>query len=79
MAWNNDLKEINFKIQTCYYIDDIMNITGLDLNNILLDQKTCGDNLIYDVAYFTPYDAKPLRIIFEMQIDILKNTIKLNI
>ena len=37
MAWNNDLKEIDFKIQTYYYIDDLMNITGLDLNNILLD------------------------------------------
>ena len=48
----------------CYYFNGIINITDLDLDNILLDEKSCEDILIYDITYKTPYCAKPLHIGF---------------
>ena len=45
--------------------NDIININDLDLNNILRDEKSYENILIYDVAYKTSYSAKPLRIIFD--------------
>ena len=45
-------------------IGDIININDLDLNSILIDNKPCENILNYDITYKTPYDAKPLRIIF---------------
>ena len=48
-----ELKEINIKNRTCYYFDDIININGLDLDNILLDETTHQNTLTYDL------DAQP--------------------
>ena len=64
MDSNNELKEIGFKTRTCYYLDHIININDLELDNILSDKKPFGNFLIYDVAYKTPDGTKPLRIIF---------------
>ena len=47
----------------CQYFDDIININDLDLD-ILLDEKSNQNALIYDVAYKTSYKAKLLPIIF---------------
>ena len=63
-----ELKEINIKNHTCYYFDDIININGLDLDNILLDETTHQNTLTYDFGCKTPYGAKPLRIIFQLLI-----------
>ena len=65
MDSNKNLKEIDIKNRTYYYFDDILNIHDLDLDNISLDEKSYENFLIYDVAYKTPYSAKPLRIIFD--------------
>lgn len=43
--------------------DDLININYVDLNNILLDEKS--NNVFYDVAYQTTYDAKSSCITFD--------------
>ena len=62
---NNKLKEINIENCPCYYFDDIINIYDLDVDNILIDEKSYKSILNYDIAYKTRYIAKPLGIIFE--------------
>ena len=36
----DELKEIDIKILTCYYFDDIMRVIDIDFNNILLEKKS---------------------------------------
>ena len=48
-----------------YFFDGINNVNDLDLNNILLDEKSCEIFSIYDVAYKTRYGSKLLRIMFD--------------
>ena len=45
---NNKSKEIHIRNHTCYYFDDVINIYDLDLDNILLDEKSYENILIYD-------------------------------
>ena len=59
------VNEIDTNNQPCYYFDDIININDLDLENILIDEKSYKNVLIYDVAYKTSYGAKPLHTDFE--------------
>ena len=40
MENNNKLKEIDIKKCIFYYFDDIININGVDLVNILFDEKS---------------------------------------
>ena len=40
MDSNNELKEIDIKNRTCYYFDDIIKIEDLDLDKILIDEKS---------------------------------------
>ena len=40
MESKNELKEIDIKNCTCYYFDDIVKIENLDLDNILMDEKS---------------------------------------
>ena len=40
MESNNELNKIDIKNCTCYYFHDIININDLDLDNILLDEKS---------------------------------------
>ena len=35
----NNLKEINIKNCTCYYVDEIIKIEDFDFDDILLDEK----------------------------------------
>ena len=37
---NNKLKEIDIEIRTCYCFDDIISINDLDLDKILIDEKS---------------------------------------
>ena len=48
MESNNEFKEINTENRTCYYFDDMTNINDLDLEHILLDEKTYENILIYN-------------------------------
>ena len=64
VAINDELKKIDIKNHTCYYFDVINNINDVDLDNILVNEKSYGNYLIYDLACKTVYVAKPLGIIF---------------
>ena len=55
--------------RTCYYFDDIIKIEDLDLDNILTDEKSNGNILVYNISYKTLIDAKTLPIRFD-RIDI---------
>ena len=48
----------------CYCFDDIINGTGIDFGDILLDEKTYENFSVYDISYKTSADPKPLRIRF---------------
>ena len=45
-----NLKKIDIKNCTCYYFDDIIIIESFDFNNTLLDQKSYGNILIYEIC-----------------------------
>ena len=40
MDGNDELKEINIKNRTCYLFHDIIKFEDVDLNNILIDEKS---------------------------------------
>ena len=65
MGINNKLKEIDIKNRTCYYSDDIIKIEDFVLGNILIDEKSYENILVYDVLYKNLIGAKPLRIRFD--------------
>ena len=65
MNSNNKLEKSDVKNHAFCYFDDIINIIDLDLDNILLNEKSYENILIYDVVYKTPYGTKPLRVIFD--------------
>ena len=62
---NNVLKGNDIKNHTFNCFDDIIKVNDLDLDNILLDEKSYENILIYDVARKTRYDTKHFRVIFE--------------
>ena len=65
----NNLKEINVKNRTCYYLDYIINIIIISIiYNISMDKKSYENILVYDISYKTLTGPKPLRIRFD-QVD----------
>ena len=46
----------------CYYFDDITKIEDFDLDNILIDEKSNENVLVYSISYKSFIDSKPLRI-----------------
>ena len=46
METSNELKEFDIKNRSCYYFDHIININYLELDNVLVDKKSCN-NLLY--------------------------------
>ena len=62
---NNELKKVRIKNRTCYYFDDIIKLEDFDLDNILIDEKSQENILIYDISYKTLIGSKPLRIKFD--------------
>ena len=47
MVSNDKLKEVYIKNRTCYYFHDIIKIEDFDLDNILLDEKSYENILVY--------------------------------
>ena len=62
MESKDELKEVDIKNHTCYYFDDILRLRDFSYNNILLDEKSSENILIYDVSYKTSMGLKPLRV-----------------
>ena len=50
---NNELKKFRIKNCTCYYFDDVIKLEDFDFNNILIDEKSHENVLIYDISYKT--------------------------
>ena len=65
MESKDELKDIDIKNHACYYFDDIIGDYDINFNNILLDEKLCENNSIYDISYKTSTGPKPLRIRFD--------------
>ena len=53
---SNKVKDIDIKIQTYYFFNDIINIKNFDPNNIKTDEKY-KDILIYYIEYITVKDC----------------------
>ena len=59
---NHGLKEIDIKNRTCCCFDDIIKLEDFDLVNILIDEKSYKNILIYNISYKTLIGAKHLPI-----------------
>ena len=58
-------KEIDTENRTRYYFANIIKIENFDFDNILIDEKSYKNVLIYNILYKTLIGAKPLRIRFD--------------
>ena len=50
MESNYKLKEVDIKNGTCYCFDNIIKFGDLDLDNILIDEKSCENILVYNIS-----------------------------
>ena len=64
MESNNKLKEIDIKNRTRYYFDNIIKFEDFGLNNILIDEKSYKNILVYNISYTILINASLLRIRF---------------
>ena len=60
----NNFKKIILKNHTCCYFDDIIKTVDFDFD-ILLDEISYENILVYDILYKILVGAKPLRIRFD--------------
>ena len=51
MESNDKLKEIYIKNRMCYYFNDTIKIEDLDLDNILINEKSYKNILVYNILY----------------------------
>ena len=61
----NEFKKVCIKNRTCYCFNDIIKFKDIDFDNILIDEKSQENILIYDISYKTLIGPKPLRIRFD--------------
>ena len=67
---SNIVKDISIKIRTYYFLNGIINIKNVDLNNTKIDEKSYKNTLIYYIGYETIkkdlkiYSVNPLYLIF---------------
>ena len=67
---SNKVKDINIKIWTHYFFNDIINTESFDPNNIKIDKKSYKNILTYYIGYMTIkeyikiYSVNPLYLIF---------------
>ena len=59
MESNDKLKDIDIKNCTCYYFDDIIKIEYFYLDNILIDEKSYKNVLVYNISYKSLIDSQP--------------------
>ena len=57
-------KKVCIKNCMCYYFDSIIKLEDFDLDNILIEEKSHENVLIYDISYKTLIGSKPLHIRF---------------
>ena len=61
MDSDDELKEIDVRNSMCYYFDDIIKIEDVGID-ILIDEKSYKNILVYSASYKSLIDSKPLRI-----------------
>ena len=59
---NNEFKKVCIKNRACYYFDDIIKLKELDLENILIIQKSQENILTDNVSYKYLIYPKPYLI-----------------
>ena len=57
-----NIKEINIKNQTYYYLDDMINIANFDLNLLKIDNKLYKNIDIYYLGHITMKDSGYVKI-----------------
>ena len=62
---NNEIKNVCIKNRTCYYFGDIIKLEDFDIDNILMEEKSHENILIYDISYKNLDGSKPLCIRFD--------------
>ena len=60
-----NLKIVHIKSRASYYFDDIIKLEDFDFDNVLIDEKSHENILIYDISYKTSIGPKFLRIRFD--------------
>ena len=60
METSDKLKEIDIRNRTCHYFDYIIKIEDFDLDNVLIDEKSYKNILVYNILYKIFIAAKPL-------------------
>ena len=60
MESNDELKEIDIKDRMCYYIYDIIKIEDFDFGNILKDEKSCENTLVYNILFKNLVSSKTI-------------------
>ena len=61
----NWAKETDIAKHTCYYLDDIIKFADFYLHNILIEEKSYENILVYNISYKTLFSSKPLRNRFD--------------
>ena len=66
METNDKLREINIKNSACFYFDDLIKFEDFDHYNILIDEKSFENILIYKISYKNLIGFQPLGIRFNI-------------
>ena len=62
---NNEFKKVRIKNRTYYHFDDKFKLVDFDIDNILTDEISYGNILIYVISHKTLIDPKPLQVKFD--------------
>ena len=62
---NNEFKKIRIKNRACYYFDNIIKLEDFDIDNILIEEQSHENILIYEISDKTLTGPKPLRVRFD--------------
>ena len=68
----NEFKKVRIKNRRCYHFDDMIKLEDFDIDNILTDEKSHENILIYDISYKTLISSKPFRIRFDKKGRIIR-------
>ena len=61
---NNEFKKVYIKNLLCYYFVDTVEIKDFVFDNVLIDEKSHENILVYGISYKTLIGPKPLQIRF---------------
>ena len=62
---NNEFEKVRIKNRTYYYFNDKIKLKDFSLVNILIDENSHENILIYDISYKTLIDPKIFRLILD--------------